>query len=274
MSHFLLHVFVPERAQIDSYLDTVLETYSEHLEVAPYLSRTIDEDELAEMKRESFAPTEYSDEADFLGQWFGGESVEYDHETGKWQIFSTYNPRSKWDWWVIGGRWSGFFHGKDIARVVEADWEGDKEDARIQANKTYDRFERATQGLPHVSWQACRDLHGEDVDTARKVYNDQEWVKAAREVIGGFIFDSPHEYFKVDDGGREAFVRGEVAGVGLPFAYIDLNGNWNGKGEMGWFGISHDEEDDLAWSEHYMCYLDRVTEMNPETRIVAVDCHI
>lgn len=22
-------------------------------------------------------------------------------------IYSTYNPKSKWDWWVIGGRWSG-----------------------------------------------------------------------------------------------------------------------------------------------------------------------
>lgn len=26
---------------------------------------------------------------------------------GKGKVSSTYNPKSKWDWWVIGGRWAG-----------------------------------------------------------------------------------------------------------------------------------------------------------------------
>ena len=31
---------------------------------------------------------------------------------------STYNPQSRWDWWVVGGRWEGMFDGeKDIDLV-------------------------------------------------------------------------------------------------------------------------------------------------------------
>jgi len=34
---------------------------------------------------------------------------EYCRGTGK--RVSTYNPKSKWDWWVIGGRWDGMIQG-------------------------------------------------------------------------------------------------------------------------------------------------------------------
>ena len=31
---------------------------------------------------------------------------------------TTYNPRSIWDWWVIGGRWSGAFYPEDHCSVA------------------------------------------------------------------------------------------------------------------------------------------------------------
>lgn len=34
-------------------------------------------------------------------------------------LLSKYNRNSKWDWWTIGGRWSGEFDGKDIMTVKE-----------------------------------------------------------------------------------------------------------------------------------------------------------
>src|SRR5439155_2088993 len=31
---------------------------------------------------------------------------------------TTYNPKSKWDWWVVGGRWDGYFgRHKNITKV-------------------------------------------------------------------------------------------------------------------------------------------------------------
>ena len=32
------------------------------------------------------------------------------HGTGK--RMTTYNPKSKWDWWVVGGRWNGAVKGE------------------------------------------------------------------------------------------------------------------------------------------------------------------
>ena len=49
-------------------------------------------------------------------------------ETKKWEEFSTRNPDSKWDWYVIGGRWHGALNTKsktftNECELGEIDWE-------------------------------------------------------------------------------------------------------------------------------------------------------
>lgn len=41
---------------------------------------------------------------------------------GSGEYQSTYNPRSKWDYWTIGGRWAGGLGGKDVAAVVDTSY--------------------------------------------------------------------------------------------------------------------------------------------------------
>ncbi len=36
------------------------------------------------------------------------------------EVYSTYNPKSKWDWYVPGGRWRGYFTLKDGSKVDSA----------------------------------------------------------------------------------------------------------------------------------------------------------
>lgn len=38
---------------------------------------------------------------------YHGESLDRDDEG--WFVMSTYNPKSRWDWYAIGGRWLGYF---------------------------------------------------------------------------------------------------------------------------------------------------------------------
>ena len=77
-------------------------------------------------------------------------------ERGAFQ-WSTYNPRSKWDWYELGGRWQGFFPVKrplagrrgraswmgtsghptwaDLAQVKDIDWEHLRHIKRIEAEE-------------------------------------------------------------------------------------------------------------------------------------------
>jgi hypothetical protein len=38
---------------------------------------------------------------------------------------TTRNPMAKWDWFVVGGRWSNQLQGRDVAPVAEVDWDDD-----------------------------------------------------------------------------------------------------------------------------------------------------
>ena len=79
----------------------------------------------------------------FVGLCFGdnwenqleyySENLEVEPYTDDGQLY-TYNPNSKWDWYVIGGRWNGFLPLKTLnnagdrittneACVGEVDWE-------------------------------------------------------------------------------------------------------------------------------------------------------
>ncbi len=43
---------------------------------------------------------------------------QYEKDLDGWFYWSTYNPKSEWDWYQIGGRWSGFFELKEGAKSL------------------------------------------------------------------------------------------------------------------------------------------------------------
>jgi hypothetical protein len=109
MSHFTITVAIPgdiaPGADLYSAVSEALDPFSEHLAVAPYV--TVTAAEIAEdadfqaffAKEQAEHPGEVS-LAEAARNWFGGCMVDGD-------LYSTYNPESQWDWWVIGGRWAG-----------------------------------------------------------------------------------------------------------------------------------------------------------------------
>jgi hypothetical protein len=48
----------------------------------------------------------YDSFEEFMKEWYCAEK----NEEGKWGTIT--NPNAKWDWWTIGGRWSGFLRRK------------------------------------------------------------------------------------------------------------------------------------------------------------------
>lgn len=172
------------------------------------------------------------------------ESYHADEE-GLWQ-WSSYNPNSRWDWWVIGGRWTGYFAAKsgftgqpglmtDRANPGYYDCvrKGDIDMARMVARE----IERATEYHEHVQAElaAGRTPWGDTTKTL-----EQRVAEAADNAI-------------------------------RPYAVL-AEGVWREPGRMGWFGMS-DATDDS--SDEYGTWFAQFWSMIPdEAWLVVVDVHI
>lgn len=117
------------------------------------------------------------------------------------EVYSTYNPNSKWDWWVLGGRWSGLIKLKD--------------------------------GATGVIGQA-----------------------------GTFGNETGIDQAKI----------GDIANLDEITTFAVLkDGKWYEKGEMGWWGIAHNEKDEEEWNNQFKKLL---SDLPADTTISIIDCHI
>jgi hypothetical protein len=96
--------------------EKMLLPYDENTEVEPY--RTYEDVETPQehwlfdvlTKGHGLAPD--ADWAAFVtarNERYDDEPIQHDADTNKVYSMSTYNPLSRWDWYQLGGRWTGFF---------------------------------------------------------------------------------------------------------------------------------------------------------------------
>lgn len=225
----------------------------------------------------------YSTFEEFCKEWHCTEP----NEQGRYGYY--YNPKAEWDWYVIGGRWSGFFKAKPgvIGKVGESgvfgnkarpgwydqlhrgsiDFDGMRADAAAEANKRYDAYEAAVKGLEVPKpWAEFRAAF-ENIDDARKAYHETPYITALRNANLLPWFEDPVEVYGI---GREKFVERASSGSFTPYAVLK-DGEWYSKGEMGWFGISFDNVDPDTWNERVW---ELLRDLPEDTLITAVDCHI
>lgn len=111
MSHFCTYVILPltaahaDTAEVEHLIAELLEPYREERRVAPYEIHLTDE-ELARMARAYHTtPDNLADLAARIPDWCGGEQGRV--EDGTVVYVSDRNPMPRWDWYTVGGRWSG-----------------------------------------------------------------------------------------------------------------------------------------------------------------------
>jgi hypothetical protein len=102
------------------------------------------------------------------------------------------NPNKQWDWYVVGGRWTGMLKLKpgakgnlgrpgtfgnqaeigaaDQARKGDIDWDGMRDQAGNDAAKRWDAVRAVAPNL-WTSWEAIREQHSPDIDAARTAYH-------------------------------------------------------------------------------------------------------
>lgn len=212
------------------------------------------------------------------------------------------NPNDKWDWYAIGGRWSGYFpvlkgsvgllgepgfmsprakddhydivQKKDIDRAVE------QEKVRKECELCWNLATGAWGGREFKTWEEIFAEYGKErIDEARKVYHDQEPVAAFEKMIfeehnrKHFSFmESLEEYTPFT---LEEYTEPRVRAALKSFAYLDYRDPskpvWAEKGEMLMFGVVADEKKPEDWTDQFNEWYESLPD---DTVLVAVDCHI
>lgn len=287
MSHFAVAVFTkPNGATVDE----LLAPYYEGIEYDPYVKYTKEEaiakvrKEIEEYKNGTYAKylsdtKKYEEECtnkqhiDYLKNefpkhltWTDEECYQYEagwykedmiDEEGN--LLSTYNPNSKWDWYVIGGRFPGRLkskngeHGEGSAFRDNPRADGEFDSARvgdIDFSMDMDEYNRAIR-----FWEVVVEKQplkeDENKDDFFNLYRD------------GYY----EEYYK----DKETYAK-VCASCGT-YAVVTPDGVWHEKGQMGWWGMSSETGDEsLDWDLHYKERF--IDTADPDWIMTIVDCHI
>ena len=298
MSHFAVMV-------IGDDVEEQLSKYDENLEAEEYYKGEVSEDEQKMMldyyEREKGETFSNFDECyTRYGEEWNDNCYKKDSD-GKWKEYSTYNPFSKWDWWQVGGRFSGAFIKKNVKVSDEnygepswstkeigidsiekkhIDFEAIRKEAETNARKRYRNIARLFENgeIPKVgmTWaKVCELFKDKTLDEKRNIYNAQtaviEWNKAREEdknsaspVLGFFASIDDYQMSEeeyVKKAGDESFV---------PFAVV-RDGEWYERGKMGWWAMVANEKEPTEWNEIVRKLLD---ETDDDELITIVDCHI
>ena len=181
-------------------------------------------------------------------KWYDKEQIGK-----KGEVYSTSNPKAKWDWYIIGGRWGNTFKlkkgksGKFGGRSFLSD-RGYKEGYADQAKKG-------------------------DIDF-KFMENDKEELKAYEDnwnktVIDKKGWESP-EYYLKRYGTKENYIKEQMQFS--TFAVLDKNG-WYEAGKLGWWGMDSGSIKDHK--KFKQTYFDRFLKDLPNNMFLTiVDYHI
>ena len=279
MSHFTVLV-------IGENIDEKLAPFDEGLAVTPYIDKTREEveKEYAKLRREATVGSFKQFQAyldgyrgkveetpeylrkyanpmslpEFAKTYYGGKLDENGN------LLTTYNPDSKWDWYQIGGRWAGLLRVKDSSN-------GNRGNPSLLMDEfEYKPNEVDSAQFGDIDWEKM--LH--DPEAEKKLRDFWEIAVNAdmddKRRLDQFILYKPQYYLNAYKTVDEYVRRLTLFST---YAVITDDGVWHGKGDMGWFGMSSESDDEAAnWDNGYWNRF--LANLSPDTLITVLDCHI
>lgn len=236
----------------------------------------------------------------FAKDWHG-----YKKEGDKYGYY--HNENAKWDWYQMGGRWTGFLKGKDgvegdvgesglmtpeasagyydSLKKKDIDVEFMRQTAREEAEEEFDCFMETFEGIEIPSWTEIRERHGNNIDDARDEFNATKFkehmnnLRCHENELHRNKQEPENKYLSswdwagdlhayFSDFDRDAFIQNRVESSIITFALLK-DGKWYERGNMGWWASVSNENDDWN-SEFYKMF----NELDDEELITIVDCHI
>lgn len=242
MSHYAVLVLSKQNQEIDE----LLAPYSENIKVSPYLEYT--KKEALDIIKKHYVP--YNDKLkiftkDELIQWFVNIN---NYSIGKdGNIYSTYNPDSKWDWYSYGGRFSDSLKLKnsddwvDSALVKNIDW-GPHLLTDKEKNKIRRWWEINIYGYP---------------------------LKAGEKKDENFIWNKDWYKARYRDAETYILIQSSISFHSI----ITPDGVWHEPSKMGYFACTNGKpEMELEWDLNFKkTFIDTA---DPEWVATVIDCHI
>lgn len=195
-----------------------------------------------------------------MRDWCG--HADRNKKTGRYGCYE--NPNAKWDWYSIGGRYSGLFKlkkngaGKKGEKGLMGSCYCDKFNCVDIAHKKYIDFSIDKEAYKSAArfWELYIEKD--------KPKNDKD-----REIIKFVLYKKEYYLERWKDKIDYATKRASFS----TFAVITEDGQWHEQGEMGWFGFSGDTaRDQRKWEESY--YDKFIKKLNNDVILTIVDCHI
>ena len=200
---------------------------------------------------------------EYLEEYHCAEKDEETQDYGYWE-----NPNAKWDWFEVGGRWSGLLKVPlDCSNygIGQKSW-GWGDDDPYTTTDQYRKVDSAR--IKDLVFLDCQN----DYDKAKRFWEiyieGQEPQNEKEKKIRSFL---KKEYYINKFKTKETYA--ECEATFHTYAIIDKNGHWIAKGEMGWWGISIDTENQEV--EYIRNYKKNVfDDAEEDDYITIVDCHI
>jgi len=288
MSHFTVMV-------IGNNPEEQLAPYDEGINMTPYVDGEMSDEDKQRMidyyKKSGIEYPTFNQLYENKGKDWNNN--EWEKRDGVWVRISTYNPKSKWDWYSLGGRWTGFLKLKkgatgqvgqpgvmtnpanegyvDSALKKDIDFLGMMDDAAKEAGERYDLVMCIVGNTPKViEWSSflSRVENNEiTIDDARSQYHAQPRVVLLNKNIStlGYI-QSPEKY----NLSKEEFIDEARNNAISTFAVLK-DGEWYEKGEMGWWAVVSNPKDQNEWNGQIK---DMIDSLPDDTLISIYDCHI
>lgn len=223
---------------------------------------------------------------EYCEEYCGGTRDPEKNRYGYWC-----NDNAKWDWYSLGGRWTGFFKYKKLtdwtlgtpgvfrnnAKIgycdqlfkKDIDFEGMEDDVHKEAEIEFNKVASVVNGREFPTWKEVRSKYSEeDINDARKEYSNHTVIKDLEEAGFSMMFDELKDVYCGMD--KEKYIEQKVKSCITTFAVLK-DGQWYERGTMGWWGIVSDEKDKNEWSSQCTKLID---ELPDDTLLSLYDCHI
>jgi hypothetical protein len=272
MSHFTVLVVGDPDIQLEPFYEQV-EPPDCRLEWENHTEHLTQEWNLGKNEYGDIEKTVYESLDDYAQSYYGYNFREDIQQYGYW-----YNPNAKWDWYEIGGRWAGLLKLKeggtgDTCLAKQVDWDAMEMEQRASKEKKWDIF--------HKHWDKNFSI---EVNKGQEdSYRD--WKEKNSDVVGVFpnvvcfaladnafkemnwvlwgLSDAEHLINKT----REEYSKAKA----ITYAFVDANGDWYQKGEMGWWGM----DDESRGTDNYDNeFWEMINNLHPDAMVSVVDCHI